>query len=150
MTGSNDANPDLLISAHHHCKWEGILIMVVYGVLNHYSVFLVKLWSQHVDSGEWFCRNRWLLQYFIVTYEELPVLWNHTDPNYKNIYFISAWLKNNFVLINCFMLSLNYLCKYKLINCLIFSIILIKINVWKTVRLQFVSTSYIPTPDIRS
>ena len=30
------------------------------------------------------------LQYFIVTYEELPVLWNHTDPNYKNIYFISA------------------------------------------------------------
>ena len=24
-----------------------------------------------------------VLQYFIVTYEELPVLWNHTDPNYK-------------------------------------------------------------------
>ena len=89
MTGSNNANPDFLNLAHHYCKWEGILslLMIVYGALNHYSVFLVKsscrFRSDFVEIGD-------VLQYFIVTYEELPVLWNHTDPNYKNIYFISA------------------------------------------------------------
>jgi len=39
--------------------------------------------SDFVEIGD-------VLQYFIVAYEELPVLWNHIDPNYKNIYFINA------------------------------------------------------------
>ena len=82
MTGSNNANPDFLNLAHHYCKWEGILslLMIVYRMMNHYSVFLVI----SIPESDFVEIGGIVLQYFIVTYEELPVLWNPTDSNYEN------------------------------------------------------------------